>query len=111
MLKEPVAARGLDLSPKTRQKPGKPRVLDWMRGLQLTVLGLAGCCWSAVPSPAAAPGRGRPYEQFNRDAVKRNAKIDTYFAGLAVDIAMATRFTSNSTSGGRRDANISPCGI
>jgi hypothetical protein len=111
MLKEPVAARGQDLSPKTRQKPGKISNFGLDAWPAINGFGIGGLLLSAVPSPAAAPGRGRPYKQFNRDAVKQNAKIDTYFAGLAVDIAMATRFTSNSTSGGRRDANISPCGI
>jgi len=50
-----------------------------MRGLRLVVLGLCGVMLAgcAAPSPESLAAND-PYEQFNRDALRRNAKIDKY---------------------------------
>ena len=79
MIKALVAARGLDLSQESRQNPGNSWVLDGMRGLWLVVLGLCGLMLAgcAAPSPESLAAND-PYEQFNRDALRRNAKIDKY---------------------------------
>ncbi len=54
-----------------------------MRALVLGLcgLGLAGC---AVPSPASLAAND-PYEAFNRDALKRNARIDKYIVIPTLD--------------------------
>ena len=50
-----------------------------MRGLRALLLGLCGLLLAgcAAPSPGALAAND-PFESFNRDALKRNAKIDKY---------------------------------
>src|SRR4051812_4363018 len=80
MLKVAVAARGLDLAPQNRQKPRESLDFHGMRRLNGLALGLCGLMLAgcAAPSPGALAAND-PYEQFNRDSLKRNAKIDKYF--------------------------------
>ena len=50
-----------------------------MRGLRLVVLGLCGLMLAGCAAPSAESlAANDPYEQFNRDALRRNVKIDKY---------------------------------